>query len=313
MNFEEQVAEDLRIKKLQKELRATLDEGVVAADNHNLAQAKKLFQEARTMEVYSPSANAEIVGVLFEAGQAAEKGRGSKQAVLFYKAVLDFDEDNTDARARLTAISRRKTVIWIGIGIVSTILLALFLSWLGGVAGLSSEACDATGNVVCTPTVTQTPTFTPTSTHTSTPTFTPTSTPTHTPTSTPTHTPTNTPTYTPTPSMTPTPSPYIGEVFGGGTIWVYTNASGDTKSGLIRPISSGEQVYLCAYSGSLEDLAGSRYQIAQGHCHLNESLGWVNASRIRILSPLGSVFSEVFVTPSALLTSTPTPTPISGG
>ena len=107
--------------------------------------------------------------------------------------------------------------------------------------------------------------------------------------------------------MTPTPIPYIGEVSGGGTIWVYIDASGDATSSLIRPITSGRQVYLCAYSGSLDASISSRYQVALGHCHLNQPLGWVDASRIRIILPLNGVFPEELVTPATLLTLTPTP------
>lgn len=314
--FEKQVEEALKLEKRQKQLQSLLDQGKRAAENGDLLATKKLFLEARSMnDVYTPAINAVIVGALFKAGEKAESNRNPKRAASFYETVLEFDEDNQDAPSRLTAMKRRKTAIWMAIGFVLIVLGSVFLSWLSGVAGLSPEACDATGNIICTPTPTHTHTPTPTHTYTPTPSNTPTHTTTNTPTPTNTSTSTSTPTATFTPTMTPTPSPFIGEVNGGGTIWVYVNPVGDTRSSLAQTIRAGTQIYLCAYSGNLNELAGSRYQIAQGHCHLNEPLGWVDASRIQIVSPLNGVFPETAVTPAPLLTSTPpsflTPTPTS--
>ncbi len=313
-SFEKEVEEALKRETRQKQLQSLLNQGTQAAENGDLLAAKKLFLEVRSMDdVYTPATNAAIVGVLFKAGEKAESSGNPKRAVLFYKIVLEFDEDNQEAPSRLTAMKRRKMVIGIAAGLIVIFLGSIFLSWLSGVAGLSPEACDATGNVICTPTPTHTHTPTPTHTFTPTPSNTPTHTPTNTPTPTNTSTSTSTPTATFTPTITPTPSPFIGEVNGSGTVWVYVNPVGDTRSSLAQTIRAGAQIYLCAYSGNLNELAGSRYQIALGHCHLNQPLGWIDASRVRIMSPLNGVFPEQFVTPAPLLTSTPTATPESGG
>lgn len=312
--FEKQVVEALERENRQKQLQSLLDQGTRAAENGDLLATKKLFLEARSMDdVYTPATNAVIASVLFKAGEKAESNGNSKRATSFYKTVLEFDEDNQDAPSRLTAMKRRKTVIWIVVGLATVFLGSVFLSWLSGVAGLSPEACDATDNIICTSTPTHTHTPTPTHTHTPTPSNTPTHTPTNTPTPTHTSTSTSTPTATFTPTMTPTPSPFIGEVNGGGSIWVYVNPSGDTRSSLTQTIRPGTQIHLCAYSGILSQPVGSRYQIAQGYCHLNEPLGWVDASRIRIASPLNGMFPEGSVTSAPLLTSTPTAMPESGG
>ena len=254
-------------------------------------------------------------------GQEALDGGNFTAARSFFESALGIDEVSPHAQAGLKETLRRIRTRWaIGIGgpmlfVLVIIILAQvnqFICWPAG-------ACSVprVGRLLCsptpTPTLTVTPTLTPIPTATSTPipTSTPTLTPTPIPTSTPTYTltPTFTPTSTPTP--TPTPRPLLGRMHYE---WVSIYVDRESTDEVARaPLES--VWHLCAR-------AGTRYLVAQDHCHLTVPLGWVNADSIepvfegefpsKLVTPVSNL-PPVLPIPTATPTATPTTTTTSGG
>lgn len=299
--LEREIKEERQRKEREQKLRAAITKGHQALEAGNFTAARSFFESALAIDGDSPHAQAGLKDTLYKAGQAAEEHGHRREAREYYQALLDFDPDNSDALVRLNAMTRQIRQRWaIGIGgPVGVIILLFILAQVKHFILWPAGACNmpGVGGLLCsptpTPTLTATPTSTPIPTATATPipTSTPTPTSTNTPTSTPTYTltPTFTPTFTPT--STSTPRPLLGRM---RYEWVSVYADREGTDEVTR--AAVESVwYLCAR-------AGSRYQVAQDHCHLTTPLGWVNITSIEPL------FEGEF--PSKLVTPFPTLTPV---
>ena len=298
MTLEQQ--QEYRRKKL--DLVKALERAKEALEQEDFSAAETNFKAALGMVAEIGGSNAEakagLLDTLYKAGLKAEGQKHLRDARDHYRGVLDYDPDHGQARARLSAINRRLTTRGIVIGIVTIIVLAVVLAQLNNFIAWPVNVCNMTSNVLCTPTPTFTLTPTNTPTMTSTPTNTPTATPTNTPTMTPT--PTNTPTMTPTP--TPTPIIGVGVVPNPN---VFSEPNRNTLEGYLK---RGQEVYVCAKTGSY-------YQIALARCHLiDKPYGYVPVSHLSLVGVHENSFPAELTTPlpteaPATPRNTPTPAP----
>ena len=256
--------------------------GYYSLGEDNFAAAKTFFERAQKINEQGAEGRAGLIETLSQAGQRAEERKRRGEARDYYRELLAFDPQNSEAKVRLGAVTRQIQVRWIIGGGIGMVILLLVLAQVNQFIAWPVAACNAPGigGVLCTPSATPTLTPTPTATPTATPTHTPTNTPTSTPTSTPT--PTNTPTNTP----TPTPTPLLGRIRYSHVI-VYDSPTGNQE--IFRP-TGGTEWHLCAKTGT-------RYLIASSYCHSAAPLGWIEESRLELLFP--GQFPSDLITPTS--------------
>jgi tetratricopeptide (TPR) repeat protein len=152
--------------------------GQQALDRGDFPTAKAFFQKATEIDRESAEARAGLTQTYLRAGEQAEQKKQLKEAQDYYRALLQFDPDNDDARVRLNAVTRRirqRKTIWLSTTIPALVIVISFIFLqVKGCIRWPEPCCTAPGigPVLCTPTFT--PTHTPTFTLTPTPTYTPT-------------------------------------------------------------------------------------------------------------------------------------------
>jgi tetratricopeptide (TPR) repeat protein len=299
----ESLKQELERAEGEERLKQKITDGREALERGEFSAARSHFESALAEDTTNTAWQG-LRDTLFQAGRTAETRGRRGEARAYYKELMKFNPDDTEGRVRLNAMTLQLGLLGAGGFSLGVILIALLFAQINNFIAWPLGVCNTAGvgRVLCspTPTPTATATATATATHTATATFTPT----HTPTA--TVTPTHTPTWTPSP--TPTPTPLLGRVRYTWIV-VYRDWEGTDE---VTRAPKDSVWYLCA-------MAGSRYLIAQDHCHLTRPLGWVSIAYIE--PEFEGQFPKELVTPFPTLTPLPPrpapritpPTPASGG
>lgn len=255
--------------------KAAFDTADADAKESSLLSAKQMFEAAIGIDENSPLAREGLVRVLNAFAAEAKRTKRYKMALDYYQRLKDDFQEPTaeiqiDEVKRLMAQDARKRRIqWVGGGVIAFFLMGLIFIQSLHLIAWPQDVCNGFGgNILCTPTPTNTPTLPPT------------------------FTPTLPPTITPTlpPTLTPTPIVYQARITSGaGLVAIYESPLGINP---VKFLNDGDFVYLCA-----KDAASERYLISLDYCFNSlRPLGWVSKKFIVLTFP--GDLPEILVTPS---------------
>lgn len=251
------------------------------AKESSLLSAKQMFEAALGIDENNPLAREGLIRVLNAFAAEAKSTKHYNMALDYYRKLQDDFQEPT-AAIQLEEVKRlmaqeamKRRIQWMGGGIIAIFLTGFLLIQSIHLIAWPQEVCRGFGgDLLCTPTPTNTPTPAPTST----------------PTISPTITPTLTPTLTPTATLTPTPTAYQARLnYPDKLVPVYENPTSNTA---IKFAANGDFVYLCA-----KDEASNRYLVSLDFCFKPLApLGWIKKNAL-VLSFVGDLPSAL-VTPS---------------
>ncbi|HDQ71539.1 MAG TPA: hypothetical protein ENN19_05510, partial [Chloroflexi bacterium] len=132
--------------------------GYYSLGEDNFAAAKAFFEKAQKVDDQGAEGRAGLIETLSQAGQRAEARKRRGEARDYYRELLAFDPQNSEARVRLSAVNRQIQIRWIIGGVIGMVILLLVLAQVNQFIAWPVAACNAPGigGVLCTPSATPT-------------------------------------------------------------------------------------------------------------------------------------------------------------